>query len=250
MTATGYVSTTGDTRKVNKAGDTMSGDLVLPDNAPDTDLSAASKGYVLAQVAGAGTGVASDTVATETSFGQPSAAGVSATYSRGDHTHGTPASPGGGGSTIRTADVRITAGDVALAATGTWTVVTSGATKLACSVTAAAGDRIQAGPSFMRNGSGAFLDLAILTSAGAISRYLGSGTSSPLPEGNPAYYPQAASFPAAESPVQIVVASGEVDGNGKATIALVYTAGAAETIYAGATYPFYMLLTNYGPEPS
>ncbi|MGW5429956.1 hypothetical protein ACWET9_22500 [Streptomyces sp. NPDC004059] len=46
MTATGYVSTTGDTRKVNKAGDTMTGELVLPDSSPDTDLSAASKGYV------------------------------------------------------------------------------------------------------------------------------------------------------------------------------------------------------------
>lgn len=46
MTATGYVSTSGDTRKVDVAGDTMTGDLVLPDSIPDTDLSAASKGYV------------------------------------------------------------------------------------------------------------------------------------------------------------------------------------------------------------
>lgn len=46
MTAIGYVSTTGDTRKVSKAGDTMLGDLVLVDSTPDTDLSAASRGYV------------------------------------------------------------------------------------------------------------------------------------------------------------------------------------------------------------
>ncbi len=46
MTATGYVSTTGDTRKVNKTGDTMTGELVLPDSSPDTTLTAASKGYV------------------------------------------------------------------------------------------------------------------------------------------------------------------------------------------------------------
>jgi hypothetical protein len=46
MTATGYVSTTGDARKVNKAGDTMSGDLVLNDAAPDTPNSAAPKAYV------------------------------------------------------------------------------------------------------------------------------------------------------------------------------------------------------------
>jgi hypothetical protein len=46
MTATGYVSTTGDTRKVNKAGDTMTGELTLPDSSPDQALNAASKGYV------------------------------------------------------------------------------------------------------------------------------------------------------------------------------------------------------------
>lgn len=46
MTATGYVSTTGDARKVNKAGDIMTGDLVLNDSSPDTDLSAAPKAYV------------------------------------------------------------------------------------------------------------------------------------------------------------------------------------------------------------
>jgi hypothetical protein len=46
MTATGYVSTTGDARKVNKAGDTLTGDLVLVDAVPDTANSAAPKAYV------------------------------------------------------------------------------------------------------------------------------------------------------------------------------------------------------------
>jgi hypothetical protein len=46
MTAVGYASTTGDTRKVAKAGDTMTGELMLPDSSPDTALTAASKGYV------------------------------------------------------------------------------------------------------------------------------------------------------------------------------------------------------------
>ncbi|WP_432019910.1 hypothetical protein [Streptomyces sp. 1222.5] len=53
MTATGYVSTTGDPRKVDVAGDTMTGDLVLNDSSPDTTLSAASKGYVDTAVSGA-----------------------------------------------------------------------------------------------------------------------------------------------------------------------------------------------------
>lgn len=46
MTATGYVSTTGDSRKVAKAGDVMTGELTLPDSSPDLALNAASKGYV------------------------------------------------------------------------------------------------------------------------------------------------------------------------------------------------------------
>jgi glycerophosphoryl diester phosphodiesterase len=50
VTATGYVSPTGDTRKVNKSGDTMTGELVLPDSAPDTDLTAASRGYTTTSV--------------------------------------------------------------------------------------------------------------------------------------------------------------------------------------------------------
>lgn len=51
MTATGYVSTTGDTRKVDVAGDTMTGELVLPDSSPDSSLTAASKGYVDTEIA-------------------------------------------------------------------------------------------------------------------------------------------------------------------------------------------------------
>jgi hypothetical protein len=46
MTATGYVSTSGDTRKVDVAGDTMTGELTLPDSSPDAALAATSKGYV------------------------------------------------------------------------------------------------------------------------------------------------------------------------------------------------------------
>ncbi|MEU4171018.1 hypothetical protein AB0F46_29575 [Streptomyces sp. NPDC026665] len=45
MAATGYVSSLGDTRKVSKSGDAMTGDLVLADSTPDTPTSAASKGY-------------------------------------------------------------------------------------------------------------------------------------------------------------------------------------------------------------
>jgi len=157
---------------------------------------------------------------------------------------------GGGGSTVRTADVRLTPGNVALASAGSWTVVTSSGTQLAASITAAVGDRIQASPSFMRTGSGCFLDLTILDSAGAISRYFGTDSATPLSEGHPSYYPQASSFPGVPGTMQIVVGSGEVDGTGKATIALAYKGSGGETIYADSNYPWYMLLTNLGPEPA
>lgn len=44
MAAVGYTS--GDPQKVAVAGDTMTGELTLPDSSPDADLNAASKGYV------------------------------------------------------------------------------------------------------------------------------------------------------------------------------------------------------------
>lgn len=169
---------------------------------------------------------------------------------KGDTGDTGPQGPAGASATIRTADVRLTPGDVALASTSTWTVVTSSGTQLAASITAAVGDRIQASPSFMRTGSGCFLDLTILDSAGAISRYFGTDSATPLSEGHPSYYPQASSFPGVPGTMQIVVGAGEVDGTGKATIALAYKGSGGETIYADSTYPWYMLLTNLGPEPA
>lgn len=44
MAATGYTS--GDPQKVDTSGDTMTGELVLPDSSPDTALAATSRGYV------------------------------------------------------------------------------------------------------------------------------------------------------------------------------------------------------------
>ena len=44
MAATGYTS--GDPQKVDISGDTMTGELQLPDSSPDTALAASSRGYV------------------------------------------------------------------------------------------------------------------------------------------------------------------------------------------------------------
>lgn len=247
MTAVGYASTSGDTRKVTKSGDTMTGDLVLADSSPDTDLSATPKSYVLDLIEGAGTGVASDTVVPETAFGQAPAAGVSATYSRGDHTHGTPAS--GGGSSTKTASVRIVDDNLGgLPSASSWTIVqTSANTKLQRSIAAAAGDRIRVCGSFMRSGSH-FLDWVLLDSAGAIALYAASGTSSPLAEGNPALYPSL-SFSYAPASEMFTVASGHI-GGGLVTIALAHQGTGSGVVYAHPTYPFRLRLENIGAEPS
>lgn len=249
MTATGYVSTTGDARKVTKSGDTMTGDLVLVDSSPDTDRSAASKAYVLAQVAGAGTGVASDTVFAETTAGQAADAGVATTYSRGDHTHGTPA---GGGSTIRTATVRVTDDNLSgLPAAASWTIVqTSAGTQLKAAISASAGDRIRVYGAFMHIGAH-FLDWVLLDNVGVIALYATTGTSSAPSEGNPTMYPSA-SFLRAGSPDMFTVSAGHIAA-GLVTVALAHQGtgtGSGNIVYAHGTYPFRLRLENIGAEPS
>jgi hypothetical protein len=46
------------------------------------------------------------------------------------------------------------------------------------------------------------------------------------------------------------VQAGQIDGSGNATVAMVYQGSGTETVYASATYPWRLLLTNLGVEPS
>ncbi|MEU0516651.1 hypothetical protein [Streptosporangium sp. NPDC006007] len=69
-------------------GGALSGPLILADASP-----AASEAYVASHGGGGGGGTPSGTVTSETSYGQAAAAGAATAYSRGDHTHGTPALP-------------------------------------------------------------------------------------------------------------------------------------------------------------
>jgi hypothetical protein len=70
------------------AGGEMTGVLVLDDGSP-----AASEQWVLDNGGGGGGGggTPSGTVVAETSYGQAATAGAASAYSRGDHTHGSPA---------------------------------------------------------------------------------------------------------------------------------------------------------------
>lgn len=251
MAATGYTSSSGDTRKVNRSGDTLTGDLVLVDNVPDTDQSATPKSWVLQQVAGAGTGVASDTVVSETTFGQAATEGVATTYSRGDHTHGTPASPGGGSTTNRAARVRIINDDLSgLPAAASWAIVqTSAGTKLQCSIAASAGHRIEVYPNFLYLGSH-YLDWVLLDAAGAIAEYATSEGPTPPTEGNPAVYPSLTVNRCASTEM-FTVGAGHINA-GLVTIALAHqglATGPGNRVYAHPTYPWRLRLKNIETEP-
>lgn len=91
MGAVGY--TGGDPNKVDVAGDTMTGPLVLPGD-PSLDLEAATKQYVDNNSGGGGGGgIPATTVTSETSFGIAPVVGTGTKYARDDHTHGSPAAP-------------------------------------------------------------------------------------------------------------------------------------------------------------
>ncbi|MFJ3812272.1 hypothetical protein ACIPWE_38655 [Streptomyces sp. NPDC090073] len=160
---------------------------------------------------------------------------------------------GSGGSAVKTASARVTDDNLSgLAAAASWAVIqTSAGTPLQCSIPAVAGDRIRVYGRFMRKGSH-YLDWVLLDSAGAIAIYAGTGTATPLGEGDPALYPSL-SFAYETGPPMFTVGAGHIDGTGKVTVALAHqgaAAGNANVVYAHSTYPWRLRLENIGPEPS
>lgn len=154
---------------------------------------------------------------------------------------------GASGTVIRESTARITDGAIVdLTSAASWVIATTSVgTALQCTIPAAAGDRILVDMSMMYVG-GHFLDLAILTSAGAISQYAGSGTSSPLAEGSPDLYPSV-SFSKTASATTFTVSAGHIDGSGNITIALAHQGTSSGKVYAHTTYPWKMRLQNIGP---
>jgi len=119
VTATGYLG--GDPTKLNKSGyakgnivaSNAAGNLTaIPVGADALVLTANSsdaEGVDWLTGGGGGGGVPSGTVVTEQAFGQASTAGVSVTYSRGDHTHGTMSAPTPGSIGAQPSDATLTA---------------------------------------------------------------------------------------------------------------------------------------------
>lgn len=157
---------------------------------------------------------------------------------------------GADGAGIRTAEARITDGAVVdLTSSTPWIIATTSVgTPLQCSIPAAAGDRIRVHLSMMYVGAH-FMDLALLTGAGAIDQYGASGTSSPLTEGAPEFYPSV-SFSKTASAGMFTVTSAHLTSAGMATIALAHSGTSSGKVYANTTYPWRMVLENLGPAPA
>ncbi|MFF9197327.1 hypothetical protein ACF09L_19175 [Streptomyces sp. NPDC014779] len=155
----------------------------------------------------------------------------------------------GGGSTIRTASVRITDDNLSgLPSAAAWTIVqTSSGTQLKCSVAASVGDRIRALGLFMYDGAH-FLDWNMLTSAGALGTYAASGTTSPLGEGNPTMYPSTA-FKGYTTAEFFTVGAEHLNA-GMVTVALAHQGTNPGKVYAHTLYPWRLRLENIGPEPA
>lgn len=156
---------------------------------------------------------------------------------------------GADGAPNRTAEIRISDGAVTdLASAAAWTIAaTSVGTQLKCSIPAEAGDRIRVDVGALYSGT-RYLDAVLLDSAGAISLYAGTQTTSPLAEGNPELYPST-SFGKASSGILFTVAASHLSG-GQATIALANQGTGAGKVYAYSGYPFRLALTNLGPAPA
>lgn len=158
----------------------------------------------------------------------------------------------GGGTSIRTASVRITDDNLSgLPAAASWTIVqTSAGTQLKATIAASEGDRIRVCGNFMFVGAH-FLDWVLLDNAGAIALYATTGTITAPTEGNPTMYPSR-SFGPMPSPDMFTVASGHINA-GLITVALAHQGagtGSSNIVYAHATYPWRLRLENIGPEPA
>ncbi|ROO51073.1 hypothetical protein EDC02_5937 [Micromonospora sp. Llam0] len=245
--AVGYTS--GDPGKVNVAGDTMTGALTLP-GPPSADLHAATKAYVDSSGGGGG-GTPSDTVTAETSFGQSAAAGAATAYSRGDHTHGTPAAQTlsglGGQQQLVVRRAYVTAGDIELPNVGsTWTLLAG----LSLSIPAVVGDYVELALMAMVNpgNSDNFLDAAVVVSGSAV-RYASNGTGTPASEGWPALYPSPGGFRTTGAIFSVVAEAGDLDGSnlvfGIASMGPGNSVAGDPKIYASSAYPFAWRAMNH-----
>lgn len=184
----------------------------------------------------AGAGVSpANTVVAEATWGAASAAGASALYSRGDHTHGTP--------NIRMRQAYIKTGNVTLPNTlGVWLPLAG----FELVIPAAVGDYVEIGTEFFLNppGGSGFLDVGVIVGASVV-RYMSSGTGTPAIEGMPGWYPTV-SFRTVFSPMGFVVTAPDLDG-GNVRWVMASLSDGTGTLFASNNGPFYWRSFNWGP---
>lgn len=247
--AVGYTS--GDPNKVNRAGDTMTGPLTLP-GPPADDDQAATKAYVdgmSSNGGGGGEGVPSGTVVAETSYGQSATAGVATTYSRGDHTHGTPAaltlSGLGGQQRLIVRRAYVTSGDYQPAVNANFTPIPG----LSIAIPAEVGDYVELAIMAMikPGNSDNFYDGVVLVDGLAV-RYASNGTGTPPDEGWPALYPSPGSFRTTGAIFSVLVEAGDLDDGDLVFGIASKGAGSGigdPRIFANASYPFAWRVINH-----
>jgi hypothetical protein len=189
---------------------------------------------------------ASGSVVTEQAFGQSSTAGVAGTFSRGDHTHGTPAAPATGTSVKITLGAFNTSGNVTCAAGLPYTQVDTDLVIVAA-VNDFLGVAIQA--VIMDTGAELILDMATRVS-GADVNYLSSGTGTPRFNGALPPWLQttigSGNFPTIEGEVLYKVQAGDIAAG---TVTLrPYGAGdgGSRVVIRSAAFPLRCWVKNYG----
>jgi hypothetical protein len=186
---------------------------------------------------------ASGSVVTEQAFGQSSTAGVAATFSRGDHTHGTPAAPSGVKITLGALN---SSGNVTCGAGLPYTPIDSDLV-----ISAAVNDYLGVAIQAVINDTGAELVLDMATRVlGADVNYLSSGTNTPRFNGALAPWLQttigSGNFPTIEGEVLYKVQAGDISAG---TVTLrPYGAGDGGTrvIIRSSAFPLRCWVKNYG----
>ncbi|WP_367137915.1 hypothetical protein [Saccharothrix sp. HUAS TT1] len=139
--------------------------------------------------------------------------------------------------------VRITSGNITLPNTsGGWQALAG----LEVQLPASEGHWVEIGAHGMRSdASNAFLDLAVIVGSQLV-RYLSTGTSTPLVEGDPAWYADpSAEYPNLTTPRGFVVESSDLD-SGQVRFVVAAKANGLGTMYASTDFPFYMCAKNFG----
>lgn len=143
---------------------------------------------------------------------------------------------------------RFTSGNITAPNTsGGWQILVDGSSNpIQVSIPAQSGEWVEISINGMTTTTASIsLDVGVIVGS-SIVRYLASGTSTPLLEGDPGLYPQPVSFnPTGYGSKGLVVAPGDLDGS-NLRLAMVIKAAGQGTFFASSTYPFYMRALNLG----